>query len=114
MSTLGVLHDLGRGGAEQVGRQAGATGDHLQRVGQRLRLLEDFLLHVVAVVAEFDRVCRQAGLEAGPVGLAAVLADDANAVAGEFGNVAVLEVDHLARHLQQRSGVRTRIVAAFA
>jgi hypothetical protein len=66
---------------EVLGGDAGATGDELQGLGQGLRLLEDLLLHVVAVFAEFDRVGRQAGDVHRALDGAAVGADDAVAVA---------------------------------
>ena len=41
-------------GAEDAGLDALAAADDFEGIGQRFRLLEDFLLHVVLVVAEFD------------------------------------------------------------
>ena len=46
-------------GAENAGLDGLAAADDFQRVGQRFRLLEDFLLHVVLVVAELDGGGRQ-------------------------------------------------------
>jgi hypothetical protein len=46
-------------GAEQAGLDAARRAEHFERVGQRHRLLEDLLLHVVPVLAEFDGVGRQ-------------------------------------------------------
>jgi hypothetical protein len=44
----------------------------------------------------------------------AVGAHDAHAAAGDLGDVAVLEVDQGARHLQQRGGVRGGVMTVFA
>jgi hypothetical protein len=68
-----AVEDLGRVGAEVLRADAGAAGDQLEGVGQGLRLLEDLLLHVVAVLAQLDGVGRQAGdvhraLDRGAVG----------------------------------------------
>ncbi|EXI75845.1 MAG: hypothetical protein AW07_00773 [Candidatus Accumulibacter sp. SK-11] len=47
-------------GAEDAWLDAARGAEHFEGVCQRHRLLEDFLLHVVPVVAQFDRLCRQA------------------------------------------------------
>ena len=101
-------------GAEDLRADDAAAGDDLEGVGQRLGLLEDLLLHVVAVLAQLDRIGGQAGdvhraLDGGAVG-----EGDAVAVEGELGHVAVLEVDHLAGDLQQCGGVGGGVVAVLA
>ena len=46
-------------GTEEAGLQALAAAGHFEGVGQRVRLLEDFLLHVVVVGSQFDGVGRE-------------------------------------------------------
>ena len=101
-------------GAEQLRADRAAAGDHLQRVGQGLGLLEDLLLHVVAVLAQFDGVGRQRRQVFLAFDRAAVGARHAEAVAAQLGEVAVLEIDHAAGHLQQRGGVGGGIHAVLA
>jgi hypothetical protein len=109
-----VAEDADGVGAEDLRADAAAAGDDLEGVGQGLGLLEDFLLHVVAVLAQLDRVGRQAGDVHRALDRGAVLQGDAVAVEGELGHVAVFEVDHLAGDLQQRGGVGGGVVAVFA
>ncbi len=87
---------------------------HLQGVRHRHRLLEDFLLHVVAVVSQLDRVGGELrNMHRAAYRLAARVAD-AHAVEGELGAVAVLEVDDALRDLDERRGVGGREVLAVA
>jgi hypothetical protein len=115
---LHAVQHLRRGDAEQVGTQGLRAADHLQRRGQRLRLLEDFLLHVVRVVAQLDVVGRERAFVHRAVGRhvcrRTVSADYSHAIAPQFGDVAVFEVDHAPRHLQQGRGVGSGIVAVVA
>jgi hypothetical protein len=85
--------------------------DDFQGVGQRFRLLEDFLLHVVLVVAEFDGGGRKLGNIDRALDRRAVEAGDSDAGCGQLGNVTIFEVDHVARDLQQGRGIGSGVVA---
>jgi hypothetical protein len=100
--------------AEQLGHDRLGAGHHLQRVGQRPRLLEDFLLHVVPVGAEFDRVGRQLALVHLALDFAAAGIDDAAAIEADLDHVAFLEVDDLLGYLQQGGGIGGGEILAFA
>jgi hypothetical protein len=110
---LGAGEHLRRATPNRLGLSGMRAADHLQRVGQRLRLLEDFLLHVVRVVAQLDGVGRERAFvhrAVGRHGRRTVGADYSHAVAPQFGDVAVFEVDHAPRHLQQGRGIGSGIV----
>ena len=100
-----------RRSAEKVGRDRLRSPYHLHRVGQGLRLFEDFLLHVVAVLAQFHRIRRERAFVAGAHDRCAVGAHDAEAMPGDFGDVAILEIDHRPRHLQQCRSIGGGIAA---
>jgi hypothetical protein len=106
---------LRRGDAEQVGTQRLRAADHLQRRRQRLGLLEDFLLHVVRVVAQLDIVGRERTFIHRAVGRhvcrRTVGADYSHPVAPKFRDIAVFEVDHAPRHLQQGRGIGSGVAA---
>ena len=103
-------HFLGAG-AEQAGLDAARGAEHLQRVRDRHRLLEHFLLHVVAVLAEFDGVGGELRFGLRAFDRRAVEAGDAITGACQLGAIAVLQIDDAARDLQERRDVGRRVVA---
>ena len=100
--------------AEDV-RQDAALGDAaLERLGDRARLLEDLLQHVMAVFAAFDRIGRQfAGVQAA-LDRRAVGIVHLHGRARDLDDVAFVEVDELVCHLDQRLHVGTEEVFADA
>ncbi|MPN31201.1 hypothetical protein SDC9_178675 [bioreactor metagenome] len=98
-------------GTENARLDGLAAADDFQRVGQGFRLLEDFLLHVVPIGAEFDGCRRQLGDMDRTLDGRAVEAGDADPVGSQFGDVAVFQVDHVAGNLQQRRSVGCGVVA---
>ena len=82
-------------GTEDAGLDALAAADHFEGVGQCFRLLEDFLLHVVLVVAEFDGGGGELRDMHRPFDRRAVEAGDVDAASGQLGNIAVFQVDHV-------------------
>ena len=100
-------------GTEQAGLDAPGSAKHLERVGQGHRLLEDLLLHVVPVVAQFDSVGRELRLGLGTLDRHSVNPGDAIAVALQLGAIAVLEIDHSPRHLQQGGRVGGGVAPVF-
>ncbi|CUJ06086.1 Uncharacterised protein [Achromobacter xylosoxidans] len=106
-----VLEDLVGVVAEQLGRDG---LDVLQRVADGARLLEDFLLHVVAVGAEFSR----AGVHLHGMHLAfhilAVGVHDPDARQLQVDDVAVFQVDDLVGGAGQRQRVRGQEVLVLA
>ena len=105
-----AVEHFGAVGAEQSGLDAARGGQHFQRIGQGHRLLEDFLLHVMAVLAEFDGICRKVRLGDRPLDRRAIHPRDAVTGAGEFGAIAVVEIDDAPRHLDQRRSVGGRVM----
>jgi hypothetical protein len=91
-----------------------AAGDHLERVGDGARLLEDFLLHVVVELAQLDGVGAELALDHRPVGRIAFVVDHRVAVQADLDHVAFFEIGHILGHLQQRRGVRCQEVLAQA
>ncbi len=75
------------------------------------RLLEDFLLHVVLVVAEFDGGGGKLRDMHRAFDRGAVEAGDRDAGCGQLGDIAVFQIDHVAGDLQQRRGVGGGVVA---
>src|SRR6185312_9172098 len=90
------------------------TQARFQRVGHRTRLLEDLLLHVVAVFATLHRVGRQLALVHAALDRAAVEAEHLHAIAGDLDDIVLVEMDHLVGDLDQRLRVRAQEVFADA
>ena len=89
------------------GQAAGfGSPGHFEGVGQRVRLLEDFLLHVVVVGSQFDGVGRELRFDHRTLDGRAIDTGDAMGGAGDLGAVAVVEIDHAAGHLQQGGSIR--------
>ena len=99
-------------GAEDAGLDALAAADDFQGVGQRFRLLEDFLLHVVLVVAEFDGGGGELRDMDRALDRGAVEAGDPDGCCGQLGNIAIFQIDHVAGDLEQRRGIGGGVVAA--
>ena len=81
--------------AEDVRQECPSCDAPFERVGDRARLLEDLLEHVVAVFAALDRVGRQlarmhAALDARAIGVV-----NRNAASRDFDEVAFLEIAEL-------------------
>ena len=110
---IDIGEQVGRRGAEDAGLDALAAADDFQRIGQRFRLFEDFLLHVVLVIAEFDGGGGKLRNMYRPADRRAVEAGDLDAVRGQFGDVAVFQVNHVARHLEQGRGIGGGVVAGI-
>ncbi len=100
-------------GTEEAGLQAlGSTG-HFEGVGQRIGLLEDFLLHVVIVGTQLDGVGRELGFDHRTLDGSAIDTGNAMAGTGDLGAVAVVEIDHAAGNLQQGGRIRGGIGAVI-
>ncbi len=95
-----------RGGSERGVQQAAAGNALLERLGYRARLLVDLLEHEMPVLAALDRVGGQVAFPHGSRDFAARRLDDANRLAADFGDVALLEKQEPPRHGQQRGDVR--------
>ena len=76
-----------------------------QRVGDRARLLVDFLEHEVAVLALLGGVRGQLALAHRALDRVAVLVEDLDGRAADVGDVAFFEEHEAARHRQQRRDV---------
>jgi hypothetical protein len=90
------------------------SAEHFERVGQCHRLLEDLLLHVMPVIAEFDGIGGQLRFGLGTFHCRAINPRDAVSITHQFGTVAVLEIDHPARHLHQCRGIRGGVASIIA
>ena len=88
--------------------------DDFQRLGNGFRLLEDFLLHVVVISAALDRIGAQLGKVDRAFYRLAPGIGDAHAGLGDFGTVAIFEMDDAPGHLDQRGGVGGGEVLVFA
>ena len=88
--------------------------DPLERVRDRARLLEDLLLHEVAIGAELGGRATRLDHRHGPLDALPAGVVDRECLAADIGHVAFLEVDHAARHRQQRRGVGSEEVVVFA
>ena len=99
---------------EDVRQHAVRADARLQRVGHRARLLEDFLLHVVAVFAAFDRVGGQLALVHLALDRRAVQREHLHAVAGDLDHVVLVEVEHAVGDLDQRLRIGAEEVLADA
>ena len=97
-------------GAEDLGHDG---RDAVERVAHRARLLEDLLLHEVAIGAELDRRARRLDDRDRTADRFAARVVDRVLVATHVGDVAFLEVDDASRHRQQRSGVGCEEVIRF-
>ena len=102
---LHARQDVRRLRAEEPGGEGATMHRELERVGDRARLLEDLLLHVVVEVAELHRLGGQFRMVQGALDHATASLHHAHAVQREVGAVAVLEEDHALGHLHQRGGV---------
>ena len=109
---IDVLQEVGGCGAEDAGLDGLAAADDFEGVGQRFGLLEDFLLHVVLVGAEFDGGGGKLRDMHRPFDRGAVEAGDPDAGCGQLGDVAVFQIDHVAGDLEQCRGVGGGVVAA--
>ena len=100
--------------AEDV-RQDVVVGDApFERVGDRARLLEDFLEHVVAVFAALDRVRGHLALAHGTFTGVPSEVVDREAVLRDLGDVAFFEVREVAGFLDQRLHVGAEEMLALA
>ena len=114
---LHVLHareQFGRVDAEDVRQDAVVRDASLERVGDRARLLEDFLQHVVAVLAALDRVGGHLALAHRALGRPAIAVEDAETVERDLDEVAFLEVGEMGGLADQRLHVGAEVVLAFA
>ena len=84
--------------AEDVRQDVVVRDAALERVGDRLRLLVNFLEHVVAIFAALDRVRPKMRLLDRALRGRAVLVVDLHAVDGRVGDVTLGEVDEAPRH----------------
>jgi hypothetical protein len=105
---LGGVH------AEQLGYQRPRTDHHLQCRRDRARLLEDLLLHVMAVGPELDCIRRQLAFMHRSCRRGTGSIDDAKAIGVELGDVAFFEIHDTLGDLQQRGGVARAEVLFFA
>ena len=85
-----------------------------QGLGNHGRLLEDFLLHEVAIIAFLDRRCRHTGGADLALHRVVVLVMDGGALAGNDHPVALFEIGNFLRQRRQSQSVRTEIGLAFA
>ena len=111
---LGLPQDALGLRAEELRRQRLRPGHHLQGVRHRHRLLEDLLLHVMAVQPQLDRIGGELRHVDRAAHCLAVKIGHARALERDFGAIAVLEIDHAPRDLDERRGVRGGEVLAFA
>ena len=114
ISTLSTLRRISRRPWRRTA-SASIALDAFERVGDRARLLEDFLLHEVAVRAELDRIAatlRRRRSRARPRLPLRVV--DRVGLAAHVGDVAFFEIDDAARDRQQRRGVGREEVIAVA
>ena len=88
-----------------------------ERVGDGARLLEDFLLHVVAIRPEFGRAAVCVDGAHGALGVAhalAVLVDDPVATRLQIHQITFLQIDDLVGHAGQCHGVAGEEIFALA
>ena len=101
-----------RGRAARLEQRGHDVLHAFERVGNGARLLEDFLLHVVAVGAQIGRAaCGLHGLHGSPDGLAAAL-QHLVAAQTQLGHIAVFQVDDLVGHARQGHGVAGQVAGA--
>ena len=100
--------------AEDVGQDAVVGDATLERVGDRARLLEDLLQHVVAVLAALDRIGGHLALPHRAVRRLAVRVEDRVAVEHDLDQVAFLEVGEAGGFADQRLHVGAEVVLALA
>ncbi len=110
---IDIGEQVGGFGAEDAGLDALAAADDFQGVGQRFGLLEDFLLHVVLVGTEFDGGGGELRDMHRALDRGAVEAGDLDTGCGQLGDVAIFQIDHVARDLEQGRGVGGGVVAFF-
>lgn len=92
-------------GAEDFGRNVVAGADRFQGVGQGAGLFEGFFLHEAPVGAQVYCIRGEFGKSVGAGDGSALGVGDAELVLGEFGQVAVFQVDQAASDLEQGRGV---------
>ena len=86
----------------------------LERAGDGLRLLEDFLLHVVAVITALHRVGGQLTNALGTIHWSAIGVEDTRAIFGDLDEIAVLKNAEPLGHRHQRGDIRSDEVLALA
>ena len=79
--------------------------DALERVGDRARLLEDLLLHEMAIRAELHQPAGSFDRDDGSLDLVAACIVDRERLAAHVGDVALFQIDDPMRDRQQRRGV---------
>ncbi|CAB5028393.1 unannotated protein [freshwater metagenome] len=98
---IGTFENSG-GSRPESGLQQLAAGDALfQRLGDGLRLLVDFLQHVVGELALFGSGCAQGAVAGFAMGLVALDVENANAVVADLGYIAFLQEHEAARDGEQ-------------
>ena len=98
----------------EIRQDLGAFEIAVQGRGDGGRLFVNFLGHEVAETAAIGAVGRDRGNAGRALGRPALTVDDIDAVAPDFGNVAVFEVDHLLGQRYQRGGIRGQEMLADA
>ncbi len=86
----------------------------LKSLGNDDRLLENLLLHVVAVIALLDRRRRSSGLDDLPFRGPIVAIEDLYPVAMDDRPVALVEIGDTLRPRSDREGVRAEVILAIA
>ena len=109
---------FGCAGAKEIGREYLRTTDHLQRRRQHFRLLENFLLHEMGVVAFVD-LSRGQGADVyravdTDCQRRTVSTNCANSAERNFRYITLFKVDDIAGDRQQRRGVRRGVIARLA
>ncbi len=92
--------------AKQCGRERRSHDSGLQRVRERARLLVDFLLHVMAIVAQLRHVRGQFGNMHRAGDLFALAVINVGMQKSQISDVAVFQIDQPLSHWQQRRGIR--------
>ncbi|MNS40655.1 hypothetical protein D3C72_729800 [compost metagenome] len=100
--------------AEQFGREATGVDGRFDGVAQCTRLLVDFLLHEVAVRAQFQRGQRDIGEMHIALDRLIVAVEDAHTITADLGGVALFQEDHLARGRQHGRHIGRHEVLALA
>ena len=88
--------------------------DGVERIGDRTRLLEDFLLHEMPVRPKLDRVAAALDVDHRAHHALSDCVVDRVAFAPHVRDVAFLQIRDAPRDLQQRSGIRREKVIALA
>ena len=101
-------------GTEEAGLQRARPHEHLERVGERARLLVDLFLHVVTVRTERHGLIGHLRDVHRAIDALALGVDDAVTIRPDLRAVAILKVDHAPRHRQQGRNIRCGEVLALA